>query len=587
MKYLATFFLIVVCGYSFTQNNYETREEKLQQLKARTDIKVTEVKKDIIKLEYPDGRVLYKNIADYQQQEATIQRPKQYPPTYDSTIIDLRTIDTTLYYQKFKFWQEIPIGSGPNNFLLTGDVNNNKFSELYGRKKKYTTNYTNIIIFEMNELNTFDSVYSYDSTSIALSIYDVDKDGMEEVHLRRFADMPYPGNSYLFYRKAALDSLAKILAFVFYPFVDYTQQNDNKFGNWDGDNLTDQIFHILGLGLYIFEYNPLCMNFDSVYLFDYTYINQEFAGFTIGDFDQDNKTEFFTGSTHGDVLCIENRGNNDYLPTWTGSVETHNAYQLTQTNDIDRNGKKEIWVGGDAFYPGIGPMTRITLFEADGNNSYKVVGRIDLIGVFSTFAQNYQAIDVDKDGTEEMMICIEQTVLILKFNGRANHQEYNLFYFRQNDLSLSGRNSVYYGTVMHDINNDGREEIIISMDEVIQNVGLRLFSQIYKPNFIVGLLENENMRPVSYQLFPVYPNPFNSTTNIKFNIAKSSFVSLKVYNSLGKEITALLEKETSPGSYNISWEAKDSNGNLLPSGVYLIRLTADNYAKSIKTLLLK
>jgi len=67
--------------------------------------------------------------------------------------------------------------------------------------------------------------------------------------------------------------------------------------------------------------------------------------------------------------------------------------------------------------------------------------------------------------------------------------------------------------------------------------------------------------------------------------------SIKVFNILGKEITTLLNKELSPGSYTIDWEARDSNGQLLPSGVYLIRLTANNnagnYTQTIKTLLLK
>ena len=394
----------------------------------------------------------------------TNQQPTTYSPTYDSTIIDLTTIDTTLYYQKYSFWQEVPVGGNLPNFLLVvGDVNNNKLPELYGQIKDYNTEPSGVVIMEMNSNGGFDSLYTYDSTSQARSIYDIDKDGMEEMHIRRFIDTgSYSGNNYLFFKKQFPDSLAKMLSFNFYYVYDvYNQQNDNKFGDWDGDELTDQAFHILGVGMFVFEYNPSIPNFDSVYFFDYTSINQEFAGFTIGDFDQDGNVEFFTGSTHGDVLCIENNGNNSYTPTWTGMVETYNAYQLAQTNDVDKNGKKEVWVGGDAFYPGIGPVTRITLFESEGDDSYQVVGRIDLVGVFSFFAQNYQAVDVDKDGIEEMMVCIEQTVLILKFNGSTNHQTYELFYFKQNDLALAGRNSVYYGTVVYDLaNDDNRKKLL-------------------------------------------------------------------------------------------------------------------------------
>ncbi|MCH8033565.1 MAG: T9SS type A sorting domain-containing protein [Bacteroidetes bacterium] len=575
-------------------NAQQTRDEKLAQLKQRDGVKVTEVEKDIIKIEYSNGKVMYKNIADYQHPVSGIQI--NYSPTYDSTIIDLRYIDTTLYYYKYSFWQEVPLGKDFNDFLLVGDINNNSLPELYGQMKDYTTELTDVVIMEMNSIGEFDSVYSYDTTIIARSIYDIDKDGMDEVHLlRHVVDTvtQWQITSFPFYRKSNDTTLAKELSFVFQPRDSNSQQNDNFFGNWDGDEFTDHIFIHPSPPprINIYEYNPSIPNFDSIYSYDYTPINLEFGGFAIEDFDQDGSTEFFAGSTHGDVLCIENNGNNSYAPTWVGMVETNNAYQLSQTNDVDKNGKKEIWVGGDSFYPGIGPMTRITIFETDGNDSYQVVGRIDLIGIFSFFAQNYQAVDVDKDGVEEMMVCIEQTVLILKFNGSPNHQTYELFYFKQNDLALAGRNSLYYGATMYDLNNDGTEELIINLDDVIQNVGLRLFSYIYKPNFTVDINDDKSNKLESYRLYPVYPNPFNPQTNIKFDIFNTTVVSIKVYNTLGKEVTTLLEKELSPGSYTISWEAKDSNSKLLPSGVYLIRFSAtggaDNYTKTIKALLLK
>ena len=538
--------------------------------------------------------MLYKNIADYKYPESSIKTT--YSPTYDSTIIDLTTIDTTLYYQKYKFWQEVPVGNGITNFLLVDDVNNNGLPELYGQMKNYTTDYSDIVIFERNLLGGFDSVYRYDSTIIARSIFDIDKDGNDEAYIIGYYLDSVDTNTYnlvnqfIFYRKYADTSLAQNLFFKFEPWrSNNSQQNDNQFGDWDNDPYADQIFIRLCCppSVYIFEYNSSIQNFDSVYFYDYTSIDLEFGGFAIDDFDQDGKTEFFTGSTHGDVLSIENTGNNSYTPNWLGQVETYNAYQLAQTNDVDRNGKKEIWVGGDAFYPAIGSMTRITLFEANGNNSYQVVGRIDLVGVFSFFAQNYQVVDVDKDGIEEMMICIEQTVLILKFNGSTDHQSYKMFYFKQNDLSLTGLNSVYYGATMYDLDNDSKEEIIVTLDNIIENVGLRMFSKIYKPNFTVQVDEGTESLPYKFSLSPNFPNPFNPLTNIRFEISKTVYTTIKVYNTLGKEITTLLDKEMSPGSYTISWDAKGSNDNLLPSGVYLIRMISDNYTNTTKAVLLK
>lgn len=581
-------FLLFVLNYSTAQAQHEMREMKLKQLKTCEDIKVTEVEPNLLKFEYPNGKVLYKNIGDYQQPESGNQQ-QAYSPTYDSTIINIATLDTLLYYQKYQYWQEIPLG----NFrtLLVGDINNNKLPELYGQMKKYNTDYSDIVVFEMNEQNEFDSVYKFDSTLIAESIFDIDKDLNSEMRFKRnYQDTIYNNGwgQYKFVRKSSNNSFCDSLFFIFEPNYYPTQQNDFYFGDWDGDNLTDQIMIRLNFppSVNIYEYNPNNPNFDSVYQFDYYSTDIYYGGFSIGDFDQDNKIEFLAGSVHGKVLSIENSGNNCYSLVWQGTVQTNNAYLCGETNDLDGNGKKEIWIGGDAFYGGVG-KTRITIFEAAGNNSYQAVGKIDLVGIFSWDAGNLQVIDLDKDGKEEILFGLDQTVLILKFNGSLNHQKYEVFYYRRNELALSGRNSIYYGAVLYDLNGDGKEDLIINMDEVIQNVGLRLFSYIYKGSYTVDIKNDENQIPQVFTLYPSYPNPFNSTTNIKFNIAKSSFVSLKIYNILGKEITTLLGEYLSPGGYTINWDVKDGNGNLLPSGIYSIRLTSDNHAKLIKALLLK
>lgn len=579
--------LLFVYGLSFAQNGYEKREAKLKQLKDQKDIKVTAVEPNLLKLEYPNGKVLYKNIGEYKPLNSSLQKIT-YSPTYDSTIIDLNNIDTTLYYQKYSYWQEVALG----NFrtLLVGDANNNGRPELYGQMKDYTSPYSDIVAYEINAQNQFIFAHKYDSNTVmARSVFDIDNDNNDELLIvKNFVDttIQWYVNSFLYYKKSADSLLAKELSFVFQPRDTNSQQNNNIFGHWDGDEFTDQIFiHPSPPELInVYEYNPTRNNFDMTFQYNYFYLDLFYSGFSIGDFDKDDKTEFLAGSIHGKVLSIENCGNNCYAPNWQGMVETYNAYLCAETNDLDGNGKKEIWIGGDAFYNGQG-ITRITIFEANGNNSYQVVGRIDLIGIFSWDAGNIQVIDVDKDGKEEVLFGLDMTVLILKFNGSENHQTYEVFYYKENDWEHN--NMGYYGANLYNLIDDARDELLINMWNIIPNVGIKWFNWIYKPNFTVDVKEESNIVPSKYQIYPVYPNPFNPQTTIKFDITKTSSATLKVYDILGKEITTLLEKELSPGSYSLSWEAKDSNGNLLPSGVYLISFTADTYAKTIKALLLK
>ncbi|MCZ7609994.1 MAG: T9SS type A sorting domain-containing protein [Ignavibacterium sp.] len=556
--------LFVLSGSFFAQ---QSKEEKLKQLKSRSDIKATEIENDILKLEYPSGKVVYKNIGDYKL-PATYS---QLAPTYDSTIIDLTTIDTSLYNYKYKFWLQAPIGSLYEPII--GDINNNGLPEIYGLLNLDTI-YINVA--EMNSNGIFSNVYNYDSALIVKSIYDIDKDGGKDLQLgSNSIFQQYPGNSYLFYKKQSDSSLATQLSFIFYRVGG--QQENNYLGDWDGDDYTDWIFvDVISTlpSINIYEFNPVANYFDSVFSYDIG--NNHHGGFAIGDFDQDGKTEFIGGSIQGDVLSIENSGNNNYVVNWNGSVETYNAYLATQTNDLDGNGKDEIWIVGAAFYNGV-PKTRITLFESIGNNSYAVVGRIDFVGVFPFDAFNIQSLDVDNDGKDEVMICVAANVIVLKFAGITNHQKYEVFYIKQNTIP----GIYYYGATMYDLDNDGKNEIIISMQDY-PNTGHKLLSEIFKPDSTTNVISEIAGTTESYLLYQNYPNPFNPTTNIEYSIPEASFVQLKVYDILGNEVATLVNEEQSAGIYRA-----DFSGTDLASGLYIAKLQAGNYSKTIKMSLLK
>ncbi len=88
--------------------------------------------------------------------------------------------------------------------------------------------------------------------------------------------------------------------------------------------------------------------------------------------------------------------------------------------------------------------------------------------------------------------------------------------------------------------------------------------------------------PGSYLLHQNYPNPFNPTTTIKYSIPRTSFVSLKVYDILGKEVTTLVNEEKPQGNYKVEF-----NADKLSSGIYIYQLSTNNYISSRKMLLLK
>lgn len=81
--------------------------------------------------------------------------------------------------------------------------------------------------------------------------------------------------------------------------------------------------------------------------------------------------------------------------------------------------------------------------------------------------------------------------------------------------------------------------------------------------------------PPEYFLSQNYPNPWNPTTNIVYSIAKSGHVSLNVYNLLGQEVTRLVDKDLTPGSYTVEF-----SGAHFSSGLYLYRLTSGDYTQT-------
>jgi photosystem II stability/assembly factor-like uncharacterized protein len=97
----------------------------------------------------------------------------------------------------------------------------------------------------------------------------------------------------------------------------------------------------------------------------------------------------------------------------------------------------------------------------------------------------------------------------------------------------------------------------------------------------------ENLLPKEYQLAQNHPNPFNPQTEISFGIPKSGFVTLKVYNILGQEVTTLINRSMSAGIYRVIWNGTDRSGRAVSSGVYFYRMQSGDFVQTKRMLLLK
>lgn len=99
---------------------------------------------------------------------------------------------------------------------------------------------------------------------------------------------------------------------------------------------------------------------------------------------------------------------------------------------------------------------------------------------------------------------------------------------------------------------------------------------------VVTSITDQTVLPKKYALYPAYPNPFNPTTTIEFDLPGQSYVTLKVYSVLGEEVSTLIIKQMDPGRYKYIWNAAN-----LASGIYFYRINANEFNMVKKIILLR
>lgn len=93
--------------------------------------------------------------------------------------------------------------------------------------------------------------------------------------------------------------------------------------------------------------------------------------------------------------------------------------------------------------------------------------------------------------------------------------------------------------------------------------------------------------PFDYVLYQNFPNPFNPTTNVRFEVPEDSRVLIKIYDILGREIKTLFNDEVQRGRYTIEWDGLNEAGFQMSTGTYFYRMTANEFVQTKKMLLIK
>jgi hypothetical protein len=274
---------------------------------------------------------------------------------------------------------------------------------------------------------------------------------------------------------------------------------------------------------------------------------------------------------------------------WENEARTTNTYdqtgnQITSLNELWQN---NLWINSSIVYNYYSPENRrdsLLLQKWDGNiwqNYWRTSFYYDSLTTFLNYAiaqlwtgnqfQDSFKLNIIND---ELGNQIQQLEEIWNGSGWVNDIKrdytYTWNYFESCNAELWNGTNWEPGDTPILVNNpDGFKIAIVS-----QNIDIYYI--------IVNVEATNSDAPSDFSLSQNYPNPFNPSTVIRYQLPVIGFVTLKVYDILGREIATLVNEEKPAGEYEVEF-----NGSNLPSGIYFYQLKAEQYSETKKMILLK
>jgi hypothetical protein len=336
----------------------------------------------------------------------------------------------------------------------------------------------------------------------------------------------------------------------------------------------------------------------------FVYAKDQIRGIDL-DINDDGFTDFIaTATLNGNKISwFENDGNQNF----TEHILKENWYWVRRASayDIDNDSDMDIVAAAK--------VGEIIWFENDGNEFFT-----EHLVVSGWGEPNAVLVeDINKDGFNDLVATSVVANEVVWFQNDGNQN------FTKN--IIKGQYNGAYGLDIADIDNDNDIDVIATawiagLGSIFENDGNQNFTEhvfctggyellhlfvtdlnldndkdilgvCYAPNIpqlrwwennsTVGV-EEINSLPLDFELLQNHPNPFNPTTKISYQIPECSFVAVKVFDALGKEIKTLVNENETAGKHKIEWDAKG-----LPSGIYFYQLYTADYVETKKMILMK
>ncbi len=272
------------------------------------------------------------------------------------------------------------------------------------------------------------------------------------------------------------------------------------------------------------------------------------------DVDGDGDIDVLSASeVDSKISWYENDGNENFTPhtITTGANTASSVYAI----DVDGDGDIDVLSASILD-------DKIAWYENDGNEIYTP----HTITTSANVAHSVYAIDVDGDGDIDVLSASlsDDKIAWYENDGNENFTPHTI------TTDANDASSVY----AVDVDGDGNIDVLsasLSDDKIA-----------WYESDLVNSVAISNEIPIEFSLSQNYPNPFNPSTIIRFSMPEESFVTIKVFNTLGEEITILINENIIAGNYEVEFDASK-----LPSGIYLYRLRAGSFVETKKMVLMK
>jgi hypothetical protein len=239
--------------------------------------------------------------------------------------------------------------------------------------------------------------------------------------------------------------------------------------------------------------------------------------------------------------ALQNRAYVEYFPSIPilpgrgAELDTFNVYARVPVGSVNSS-----------------PAAKYTVFPGAGGNPVEVV------------------VNQNNRGTDRVFL---GPAVFLRSGTRDAHGSgaINGYIRLENDTNLV---NLYYKDSL--VNRARQDSSLIRADAIIIQETLTGVEYEILPNI-----------PTKYDLSQNFPNPFNPTTRIRFDLPNSVNVQLRIYDILGREVRTLVNDNHGAGSYTVTWDGKNNAGTLVSSGVYIYQVRAGEFISTKKMLLMK